>query len=383
MKNFVVGKTYTTSFNVDKNLIEDFSNFSQDFNPIHIQPDAARRYGYPKPVAHGAILISKISQLIGMKVPGAGAIWLSQEVKWIHPVFLDDNIKIVVKIKSFSKGTRVLGLNTKAFNQNDVNVMDGNAKVKIGTELTGKKLRVKSRKALITGGLGTIGGAICDRLAKSGFDLLITHRDKNEKALALKKRIEKFNVKCKLIKLDLLDPIKNWQEKITSQGSIDVFIHCASSNLNHGKAENIDIKDLRKQMRIGCESAIEIVNLVTPEMTKKNFGRLIFIGTSALKDPPQSGWSSYLMAKHALWGYVKNLAIELGSNGITANMISPSLTVSNFTIDISNRVKEVEAMKNPIRRLAVPEDVSETVGYICSDHASFVNGQNIYLTGGI
>ena len=101
MKNFVVGKTYTTSFNVDKNLIEDFSNFSQDFNPIHIQQDAARRYGYPKPVAHGVILISKISQLIGMKVPGAGAIWLSQEVKWIHPVFLDDYIKIVVKIKSF------------------------------------------------------------------------------------------------------------------------------------------------------------------------------------------------------------------------------------------------------------------------------------------
>ena len=89
------------------------------------------------------------------------------------------------------------------------------------------------------------------------------------------------------------------------------------------------------------------------------------------------------MSKHALWGYVKNLAIELGSNGITANMISPSLTITNFTSDISNRAKEVEAMKNPLRRLAVPEDVSETVGYICSDHASFVNGQNIFLTGGI
>ena len=72
----------------------------------------------------------------------------------------------------------------------------------------------------------------------------------------------------------------------------------------------------------------------------------------------------YLKSLNMKIGYVKNLAIELGSNGITANMISPSLTVSNFTIDISNRVKEVEAMKNPIRRLAVPEDVSETVGYI-------------------
>lgn len=383
MKKFNVGKKYTTSFNVDKDLIEGFSNFSQDFNPIHVQSAAARKFGYPKPVAHGAILVSKISKLIGMKVPGAGAIWLSQEIKWIHPVFLDDHIKIDVEVKSFSEGTRVLELKTIALNQNGVKVMDGNAKVKAGVELTSKQLRIKSKKALITGGLGAIGTAICERLAKSGFDLLITHRDANEKALSIKRKMEKFNVKCNLIKLDLLDPLKKWQDKIISQGSIDVFVHCASSSLSQRKVENIDIQDLRKQMRIGCESAIEIVNLITPDMIKKNFGRLIFIGTSALKDPPQSGWSSYLMSKHALWGYVKNLAIELGVNGITANMISPSLTISDFTSDISNRAKEVEAMKNPLRRLAVPEDVSETVGYICGDHASFVNGQNIFLTGGI
>ena len=383
MKKFTVGKSYTTSFNVDKNLIEDFSNFSQDFNPVHLNYESARKFGYPKPIAHGVILVSKISQLIGMQIPGAGAIWLSQEIRWIHPVFLDDFVKLTVEIISFSEGTKILELKTEAFNQNGVNVMEGTAKVKVGVELTGKHLKIKPKKALITGGLGAIGSAICYRLAKSGFDLSVTHRENNPEALSFKKKVEKFNVKCKLIKIDLFDPLEKWKKKIKDQGAVDVFIHCASSDLNQGKVEKIDIKDLRKQMRIGCESAIEIVNLITPAMTKNKFGRLIFIGTSALKDPPQSGWSSYLMSKHALWGYVKNLAIELGSNGITANMISPSLTITNFTSDISNRAKEVEAMKNPLRRLAVPEDVSETVGYICSDHASFVNGQNIFLTGGI
>ena len=118
MRRFTVGKNYTISFNVDKNLIEEFSNFSQDFNPIHTNIDAARRFGYPKPVAHGAILLSKISYLIGMKIPGEGAIWLSQKIEWSHPVFLDDHIKIDVKVKSFAIATRILELYTTAFNQN-------------------------------------------------------------------------------------------------------------------------------------------------------------------------------------------------------------------------------------------------------------------------
>ncbi len=383
MRRFTVGKNYTISFNVDKNLIEGFSNFSQDFNPIHTNIDAARRFGYPKPVAHGAILLSKISYLIGMKIPGAGAIWLSQKIEWSHPVFLDDHIKINVKVKSFSVATRILELYTTAFNQNGKEVMNGQAKVKVGTELTKKFLQQKPKKALLTGGSGAIGSAICERLAKSGYDLFVIHRKENKNTSVIKKKIEKYNVKCKLVELDLNDPMNKWNEKINNIGPIDVFVHCASSDLNLSKVENVNVKELRKQMRVSCESAIEIVNILSPEMMKRKFGRLIFIGTSALKDPPQTGWSSYLISKHALWGYVKNLAIELGSHGITANMISPSLTISNFTENVSHRAKEVEAMKNPTRRLVVPEDISETIGYICSDQASFVNGQNIFLTGGV
>ena len=383
MRKFTVGKKFTVSLNIDKNLIEEFANFSQDFNPIHMQIETARSFGYPKPIAHGAILLTKISQLIGMKIPGSGARWLSQEIEWPHPVFLDDYVTIILEIKSYSAGTRVLELKTSAYNQNDVKVMSGKAIVKVGVELSKKKLQQKTKKAVVTGGTGAIGSAICERLAKSGFDLFITHRTDNKKSMAFKKKIEKFNVKCKLIKLDLTDPIKNWKSKLLIADNVDIFVHCASSNLEPNNAENVDISELRKQMRVGCESAIEIVNFFTPKMIKKKFGRFIFIGTSALKDPPQIGWSPYLMSKHALWGYVKNLSVELGSYGITSNMISPSLTITNFTANISHRAKEVEAMKNPTRRLAVPEDISETVGYLCSDQASFVNGQNIFLTGGI
>ncbi len=382
MKKFIVGKKFVTSFDVEADLIENFANFSEDYNPIHLQEEVARKYGHPKQVAHGVILMAKISQMIGTKIPGCGAIWLSQEITWVHPVFLDDHIKIILEIAAYSVGAKILSLKTTAFNQNNIKVMEGMAKVKVGVELTTKVLRKKSKRALVTGGLGTIGNAVCQRLAKNGYDLFITYRNDNKKSKLIKKNLERFNVKCELIKIDLLDPLKNWKKKITNLGPLDIFIHCASSDLKRNDAEQIDIQDLRKHMRISCESAIEIVNLLVPQMIKKKFGRFIFIGTSALKDTPQEGWSSYLMSKHALWGYVKNLAVELGSRGITANMISPSLVITNFTAEIPHRAKEVEAMKNPTRRLAVPEDISETIGYICGDEASFINGQNIFLTGG-
>ena len=146
MRKFTVGKKFTVSLNIDKNLIEEFANFSQDFNPIHMQIETARSFGYPKPIAHGAILLTKISQLIGMKIPGSGAIWLSQEIEWPHPVFLDDYVTIILEIKSYSAGTRVLELKTSAYNQNDVKVMSGKAIVKVGVELSKKKIATKNKK---------------------------------------------------------------------------------------------------------------------------------------------------------------------------------------------------------------------------------------------
>jgi 3-oxoacyl-[acyl-carrier protein] reductase len=383
MKIFSKGKIFSMQLSIDADLVKQFCDFSGDYNPIHLDLNAARRFGHPKPVAHGAILISFISKMIGTEIPGSGAVWLSQNTKWLNPIYIDDRIKIILKITGYSVGANMLTLETIAFNQNKIKLMEGEAKVKVGEELSpNKRFLNKNNKALVTGGSGAIGHAVCRRLASSGYDVFVIFNRHIKEARELKKIVEKHKVNCELIKLDLTEPVSRWKSHIKKIGKVDIFVHCASSNIISEGAENLNIKNFRDHIRVGCESAMEIINILTPSMIKNKFGRLIFIGTSALKDSPQVGWSSYLMAKHALWGYVKNLSIELGPKGITANMISPSLVVTNFTADIPHRAKEVEARKNPTRRLAVPEDISETIGYLCQDQASFINGQNIFLTGG-
>jgi 3-oxoacyl-[acyl-carrier protein] reductase len=90
----------------------------------------------------------------------------------------------------------------------------------------------------------------------------------------------------------------------------------------------------------------------------------------------------YISAKQALWGLARTASIDLAPQGITVNMLSPSLTNTDLSAHVPQRIKEVEAMKNPCRRLAAPSDSAAAVSWLASDAASFVNGVNLPVTGG-
>jgi 3-oxoacyl-[acyl-carrier protein] reductase len=92
--------------------------------------------------------------------------------------------------------------------------------------------------------------------------------------------------------------------------------------------------------------------------------------------------AAYIAAKQSLWGLVRSLALELGPQQITANMVSPGMTVTELTADVPVRIKEAEARKVPLRRLALPEDVANTIAFLASDSGGYLSGVNLPLTGG-
>lgn len=380
---FQVGQTYSTTLHVNRAMVEKFADFSGDINPIHVELKTARAYGHPKPVAHGAILVAVLSRLIGMEIPGPGAVWLSQDIQWLKPIYVDDHVTVILEVINYSKGAALLTLEASGFNQNNERVMKGVATVKVGKPLVGEeKTMQKCGLALVTGGSRGIGSTLCSHLAEKGYDIALLFKNNVTGAEQTALEVEALGRECQLIQADLSQPLESFSEEIQEVGRVDAFIHCASPAISPVPVTDDGRAQARVHWRVTCEAAMEIVGLIAPGMIERSFGRLIFMGTSGLKDGPQAGWAPYLMAKHSLWGYVRSLAAELGPKGITANMISPSLIVTDLTADIPHRAKEVEARKNPMRRLAVPEDVAETAGFICQPQASFVNGQNIYLTGG-
>lgn len=91
---------------------------------------------------------------------------------------------------------------------------------------------------------------------------------------------------------------------------------------------------------------------------------------------------AYVAAKEALWGLTKGMAAELGPSGITTNMVSPGVTVTDLTAFVPARAKEVAARTSPMRRLATSQDTAELVAFLASTAAGFINGSNLPVTGG-
>lgn len=384
---FAVGQVYTFRTVIDQDRIEQFAHFSGDENPIHLQAAEAKAYGYPRQVAHGAILVSLISRAIGMEIPGPGAVWMSQSIDWLNPVFVGDEVQLTVRVIEVSTGARQLTLETTATNQKGMTVMNGKATVKVSTKLDSPPRRdsTSPRIALITGGSRGIGAEIARTLASQGYRVAITYRESKAQAQALVQEIQKQGGHADLLSADLSDPtqasrlVEHVQEKWRG---LDIVIHGASPIVKPIKISDLQYAEVEPFLKTYIGTGLALVRAATPQMITNKFGRFIFIGTSFLFGAPLNGIAPYVIAKEALWGLVKSLATELGPSGITSNLVSPGMTVTDFTADIPLRFKEIEARKSPMRRLATVEDTARLVAFLASPAANYINGANLPITGG-
>lgn len=387
LNRFSIGQTFRTKLRIDETMVQNFAEFSGDRNPIHIDAEEARSYGYPRPVAHGAILITLLSRLIGMEVPGSGALWLSHSVDWMNPVFVGDEIELTVSVEKISVGAGILFLAAVATNREGKTVMKGAAKVKVRERLTRPNQNPGNTKrvALVTGGSRGIGAAIARRLAAAGMMVAINCNKSAEAAQQVVEEISAAGGSAEVFAADLSDSSaasRMVQDIAYSLGRLDVVVHGASPTIPVVNLSDLTYADFERYLRIYLGGAVSLVAGAQPAMTERKFGRFIFLGTAAMFGTPPVGWAAYVAAKQALWGFVKCLATELGPTNITTNMVSPGMTVTDLTAEIPARVKEVEARKNPMRRLATADDTAEVVAFLASDVAGYVNGANIPVVGG-
>lgn len=381
------GQTYRASFNIDAATIERFAELSGDRNPIHLNAEEAKAYGYSRQVAHGALLMAFLSRMIGMEVPGPGSVWISQSVEWLRPVFVGDEIELVVTVGKVSTGVGVLELDIVATNTKGERVMKGEAKVKVSERLVRKSTGTgeTSRVALVTGGSRGIGAAIAQRLAASGIAVLVNYRKAQREAEAVVEAVRSAGGSAEAIAADLGDPAATTRMVkaiINSFGRLDVVVHGASPSIHSAKVTELGYSELEPYLKVYLGGALALVAGASSSMAERRYGRFIFLGTAAMLGMPPPGWAAYLTAKEALWGLVKSMALELGPLGITSNLVSPGMTVTDLTADIPVRVKETEARRNPMRRLATTQDTAELVAFLASELAGYINGANLPVSGG-
>ena len=124
-----VGKTYETRITITEGMVENYARATGDYNPIHMNEDHARGTMFKTRVVHGMLHAGLISGIVGTRFPGPGTIYLAQTLKFLKPVFIDDEVTYRLKVLEYSQEGNRLRLETACINQRGETVVTGEALV--------------------------------------------------------------------------------------------------------------------------------------------------------------------------------------------------------------------------------------------------------------
>lgn len=368
--------------------IDKFVQLTGDDNKLHVDASFAERTAFKKPVVHGMLGASFISTIIGTKLPGDGALWFSQSLEFLLPVRIGDTLEVEAEVIKKNDREQFIELSTTIKNQNRQVVTRGTAKVKIIEQeipIVEEKLPTKTeRVALIIGGTGGIGSETCRKLAKDGFVVAIHYNSNKKLAEKLSEELLATGAKTMVVGGDIKKEaaVQEMVQQITRKfGDIHVLVNCAAASIPSIKFKDLTWSDYLSQLELNIQAMLNLSKAIVPAMIERGGGKIITIGSYAV-DKPNSDWSHYITAKSALVGFNKSLAFELAPKGIMVNMVTPSLVNTELTADIPEKVKLLTASQTPLRRLALAKDVAGAIGFLASDSANFMAGENIRVNGG-
>lgn len=213
--------------------------------------------------------------------------------------------------------------------------------------------------------------------------LVIAHyNSSNESLLQLEGRISNklVTVKSNLASEDEIESLLNTIE--TDYGIPNKIVHLAASKVENIRFKDVVWEDFEKDINISFKSLVIILKRFLPKLAKEKRGNVVVILSSYVFGVPPKALSHYTTIKYALLGLVKSLASEYADKRIRINAVSPSMVETKFLSNINEKLIEISASNNPLKRNATPVDVVQVVKFLLSDDVSFVNGANIPITGG-
>jgi NAD(P)-dependent dehydrogenase (short-subunit alcohol dehydrogenase family) len=253
---------------------------------------------------------------------------------------------------------------------------------------------LRGKHAVVTGASRGIGAAIASAFARRGADVTLMSRNESrlaEQAAALTKI---FNAKAQAIATDITQPDQvsaAFARAADRFGPPQILINNAGAAL----AAPIGKTDLAKwqgMLEVNLTGAFLCIRAVVQQMAKGDYGRIVNVASTA----GLTGYAyvtAYCAAKHGLIGLTRALARELAHTGVTVNAVCPGYTDTDIVADaIDNIVAKTgrtreQAMQeltahNPQGHLVRPEEVAETVGWLCLPSSASITGQSIVVAGG-
>ncbi len=241
-----------------------------------------------------------------------------------------------------------------------------------------------SRVALITGGMGGLGEAICIKMAALGYKVVTTYSpgNKNWKEWLDSMRASGYDFHAYPCDVTDFDSCRTCVEQVVREvGPVDVLVN------NAGITRDMTFKKMDKVnwdvvMKTNLDSCFNMTKQVCDGMVERGWGRVINI-SSVNGQKGAFGQTNYSAAKAGMHGFTKALAYEVARKGVTVNTISPGYIGTKMVMAIPQDVLESKILPQiPMGRLGKPEEVAGLVAYLASDEAAFVTGANIAINGG-
>ncbi len=241
-----------------------------------------------------------------------------------------------------------------------------------------------ARVALVTGGMGGLGEAVCIKLAALGYRVVTTYSPGNTKSETWLKSMRNLGFDFRAFECDVADYDSAQacvRQVETEVGPVDVLIN------NAGITRDMTFKKMDKTnwdavMKTNLDSVFNMTKPVCDGMVERGWGRIINI-SSVNGQKGAFGQTNYSAAKAGMHGFTKALALEVAKKQVTVNTISPGYIGTKMVMAIAPEVLNTKIIPQiPMARLGKPEEVAGLVAYLASDEAAFLTGANIAINGG-
>ena len=234
-------------------------------------------------------------------------------------------------------------------------------------------------RALVTGGSGDIGAAICRRLASDGCHVYVHARSRLAQAEKLASEIASHGGSAQAVAFDVADRKKTEAtlQELLGAGPIQIVVN------NAGIHDDAVMPGMRPEqwssvIDVSLNGFFNVTQPLLMPMISTRWGRIVSVSSIAAL-AGNRGQTNYAAAKAGVHGATKALALELASRGITVNAVAPGIIDSAMTQGVFSR----EAIEKfvPMKRAGTPEEVADLIGFLASERAAYISGQIISING--